>query len=491
VATWTLRAKLTWGAVPLGVALIALWLPTQLDEPGRFALQTPNDALVLLLIVAACVVFAVRPIEITSDRTVTAASAPVLAIALLYSPPVAVGSAALAAVLSQAITRARWHAAVFNVSQRVLAVSAAALVCRQLTIALDGPSYLPCALAGGAFFGVNTGLVAAMSAAQRGAPLLTTWREHLRAQWLGEAGLILAGVLLSIHVRFAPLAVPLLLPPLWLAWRVLIDAGEIRRLNASLRSALESQRRFVADASHELRTPVASLRAQLEVLREDASQPPLVAAGQALRQQLDEMSRETARMSALLADLMTLAHADGGAPLAHAEVGLEDVLLDVYREARPLAVGVDFRLTLDERAASTPLVRGDRERLRQLFLNLVTNALRFTPDGGGVELSCRVSQREALVAVRDTGTGIPAEDLPRIFDRFYRADRGRARATGLGGSGLGLSIAKWIAETHGGSISVESTLGAGSAFSVRLPLLASQFAAPARSAVRAATAVAR
>src|SRR6266540_3246060 len=86
VATWTLRAKLTWAAVPLGVALIVLWLPTQLDEPGRFVLETPNDALVLLLIVAACVVFAVRPIEITSDRAVTAASAPVLAIALLYSP---------------------------------------------------------------------------------------------------------------------------------------------------------------------------------------------------------------------------------------------------------------------------------------------------------------------------------------------------------------------------------------------------------------------
>ncbi|HET6316834.1 MAG TPA: ATP-binding protein [Chloroflexota bacterium] len=271
-----------------------------------------------------------------------------------------------------------------------------------------------------------------------------------------------------------------------------MDGAEMRRLNASLRDALELQRRFVAEASHELRTPVASLRAQLDVLRAEASRPPLgAAAWEEVVRRLDDMARETARMSALLADLMTLAHADGGAPLARADVNLEEVLLDVYRETRPLATTVDFRLTLDERAASAPLVAGDRERLRQLFLNLVTNALRFTPDGGRIELRCRVSEREAAIGVTDTGIGIPAEDLPRIFERFYRADRGRARQTGLGGSGLGLAIAKWIAETHGGAISVESKLGAGTAFTVRLPLIGSPFAAPARSATRAATAAAR
>ncbi len=138
-----------------------------------------------------------------------------------------------------------------------------------------------------------------------------------------------------------------------------------------------------------------------------------------------------------------------------------------------MILGEDAGLTLALTSMENDVVMGDRARLRQLLLNLVTNAIKYTPRGGRVELSVtRRGADETAIAVRDTGIGIAANDLPHVFDRFWRADRVRSRAAERGGFGLGLSISQWIVQAHGGSITVQSRLGRGSVFTVLLPIVA-------------------
>ncbi len=227
-----------------------------------------------------------------------------------------------------------------------------------------------------------------------------------------------------------------------------------------LQEAFESQRRFMADASHELKTPLSVLRARWEREIENAELP------RSLRERLVRDVEELARLNKLVEDLLLLTRADGGKIVLNREtVELKRVLESVLEDARTLAGEKKQKLEadLDERAA----VRGDSGRLHQLFLNLLDNAVKYSPPGARVRLSCRREDNSVVVEVSDDGQGIPPEDLPRIFDRFYRVDKSRSRE--LGGSGLGLSICKWIAEAHGGSISIESAPGQGTTVTVRLP----------------------
>lgn len=224
-----------------------------------------------------------------------------------------------------------------------------------------------------------------------------------------------------------------------------------------LEGAFEAQQRLVADVSHELRTPLTTIQGNLDLLRRGAIEDPILR-GEALR----AIGDETARMRRLVSDLLLLAQADAGLQLHKQPVELDTLLLEVYRQAQMMADGITVRLGAEDQA----VVLGDADRLKQLLLNLVVNALKYTPAGGAVTLTLRRSNGWVQVAVADTGLGIAAEDLPHIFDRFYRADRSRGRS---GGSGLGLSIAQWIAQAHGGRIEVESTVGVGSTFTVWLP----------------------
>ncbi len=169
-------------------------------------------------------------------------------------------------------------------------------------------------------------------------------------------------------------------------------------------------------------------------------------------------------MSGLVNDLLLLAQADAGMKLKLQPVELDTLLLDVYRQALFMAQGhVTVRLGEEDQA----LVMGDSDRLRQLLLNLVDNAIKYTPHGGEVVLRLQRDGTGVTVDVCDTGVGIAADDLPHVFERFYRADRSRGRP---GGSGLGLSIARWIAEAHGGRLAAESCLGQGTTFRLWLPL---------------------
>jgi signal transduction histidine kinase len=188
---------------------------------------------------------------------------------------------------------------------------------------------------------------------------------------------------------------------------------------------------------------------------------------------LEEALQETARMSDLVNSLLTLARADEGRFDIYREpIELEPLMREVYETA--VILGEEAGLTLSLSALEDGIVMGDRTRLRQLLLNLVTNAIKYTPRGGRVELSVtRRGVDEVVIVVRDTGIGIAANDLPHVFDRFWRADRVRSRSSERGGFGLGLAISQWIVQAHGGSIGVQSRLGRGTVFTVILPVVAS------------------
>jgi two-component system OmpR family sensor kinase len=202
------------------------------------------------------------------------------------------------------------------------------------------------------------------------------------------------------------------------------------------------------------------------------------ASGDERMQALEEAMQEIARMSDLVDSLLTLARADEGRfDLFREPIHLEPLVRDVYETALILgeASGVTVSLPLVEDA----VVMGDSTRLRQLFLNLITNAIKYTPSGGQVEMTLSLrNNNEVGFAVRDTGVGIAAADLPHIFDRFWRADKARSRrAAGdlrvvseRGGFGLGLAIAQWIAQAHGGTLTAQSRLARGSIFTVLLPV---------------------
>lgn len=236
-------------------------------------------------------------------------------------------------------------------------------------------------------------------------------------------------------------------------------AVTINDLLARLEGLFSAQRRFVADVSHELRTPLAAMQGNLDVLSRGAARDP-----QLLAESLTDMRSEVNRMIRMVNDLLLLAQSDSGVKLRREPVELDTLLLEVHREMRPLAAGIQLRLGHEDQLT----VVGDRDRIKQALLNLAVNAIQHTPQGGTVTLSLDQADGFARMSISDTGAGIDPADLPFIFDRFYRADQTRTRSSG--GAGLGLAIVKWIAEAHGGNVTVTSELGQGSTFAFLLPM---------------------
>jgi heavy metal sensor kinase len=245
-------------------------------------------------------------------------------------------------------------------------------------------------------------------------------------------------------------------------------AGVINALLARLDTSFEQQRRFMADASHELRTPIAIMRSEAEVA---LSEPETSNA--ALRESIAIFKDETKRLTRIVEDLFMLARADAGQyKLTPKNFYLDELAGDVIRAVRTLAAERDLTLQLD--AAKEMPFRGDENLLRRLILNLVDNAIKYTPRGGAVIVSCKTDGKRYIITVSNTGPGIPAESQSHIFERFYRADSARSRAEdepgGLtSGAGLGLSIARWVAEAHDGTLELLNTSAAGSVFRLVLP----------------------
>ena len=226
------------------------------------------------------------------------------------------------------------------------------------------------------------------------------------------------------------------------------------------------QREFVADASHELRTPLSVILSSIDTLQmEERLEKDAFA-----QRVLANMKSEVKRMTKLAGDLLTLARSDSGTLLLQSEpldmrIHAQQMLLTLQPLAR------EKRIDLQLEAPETLPIRGDADRLEQLLVLLVDNAIKYTPEGGYVLVALSVETVKAVsmlkIIVQDTGIGIPSEEHQRIFTRFYRKDKSRSRQ--LGGHGLGLAIAKWIVDAHQGTIQVRSSVGEGSTFTVRIP----------------------
>jgi two-component system, OmpR family, heavy metal sensor histidine kinase CusS len=241
-------------------------------------------------------------------------------------------------------------------------------------------------------------------------------------------------------------------------------ATTINELLTRLETSFKEQQRFIADASHELRTPLAVLRGETEVA---LSKPRTV---DEYQESLSLIKDEAERLSRIVEDLFILARQpiETPAALAKESLSLTEVVRDCTRAAQVLAVRKGVRLKTAQNDSQTIILNGDDELLKRMMLNLLDNAVKYTPEGGEISVSLARQNGHAKIVVRDTGIGIAEPEQLHVFDRFYRVDKARSRA--LGGAGLGLSIVRWIVEAHGGNIGLESVPGKGSKFIVELPL---------------------
>ena len=250
------------------------------------------------------------------------------------------------------------------------------------------------------------------------------------------------------------------------------DRDELGHLARSFNSLLdrlsqsfERQQRFMADASHELRTPVAILRGEAEVALSQQARSP-----EEYRESLRVLHHEAERLTHIVEARFTLTRADAGQyPLQPRDFYLDELVGECVHSARTLALAKKICLNFEE--ASESPIRADESLLRRMILNLLDNAIKYTSEGGRVTVTCRSRDEEYTVSITDTGGGIPADLQPRIFERFFRADKARSRLENDGGgAGLGLSISRWIAEAHHGRLELTRSDSIGSTFTAYLPV---------------------
>jgi len=244
------------------------------------------------------------------------------------------------------------------------------------------------------------------------------------------------------------------------------EFSELARAFNSMSEKLEaldkSRNQFVSNASHELKTPLSTMKILIETLMYQDPMDPIMT-----KDFLNDVNKEIDRLNRIVSDLLTLVHIDsGGMTLNLAEMSLNALLEEQVKRLLPLARENGIEINLEMRDDLS--IMADSLKLQQVLYNVIDNAIKYTPRGGEVETTLNRSGKKAVIRIRDTGIGIPLDDLPHIFDRFYRVDKARSRSTG--GTGLGLSIVKQIVQQHGGSIWAESAEGKGTTFIIELPL---------------------
>ncbi|MEL4105503.1 ATP-binding protein [Oscillospiraceae bacterium WX1] len=240
-------------------------------------------------------------------------------------------------------------------------------------------------------------------------------------------------------------------------------ASQLKTTLEEIKKSETLRREFVANVSHELRTPLTSIRSYAETLTDSPDMPAEMESDF-----LHVILNESDRMTKIVQDLLELSRFDAGSSsFTFEEFSLERSVLNVY-DAIALEAARRGHVVQLELNGQLPDITGDRARIEQVLINILTNALKYTPDGGTITVSSGQSESSIWVSIRDTGIGIPADDIPRIFDRFYRVDKARSRESG--GTGLGLSIAREIVVRHGGDITIDSAAGHGTTVTVTLPI---------------------
>ena len=242
-------------------------------------------------------------------------------------------------------------------------------------------------------------------------------------------------------------------------------ASDLESRATALAASDRARRQLLADVSHELMTPLSAIRGYVETL----GMPDVPLDPETRIRYLGIVEQETHKLEAIIGDLLDLARLEGGGDRLRAEpVAVEDLFNRVADRHRPILHDRGITLEFDI-AESTPRIRGDAARLEQAIQNVAANAIRHTPSGGRVKLAAAAAPEGVLIAVRDTGAGIPDEHLPRVFDRFYKVDAARSGTDVPSGSGLGLSIVRAIIERHGGAVTARNAPEGGAVFELRLP----------------------
>lgn len=339
---------------------------------------------------------------------------------------------------------------------------------------IDGEDYAACCAASMVLSGRTVGLLVSISPVQELVDSLAQVREQMVKVFLIVAGsAMIAALFFSRRITRPITALTRTIQKMGkgdLSARVKVrTSGEMRNLAESYNAMAEkiehfdqSRSQFVSNASHELKTPLTTMKILLENL---IYQPDMPAE---LREEfMQDMNHEIDRLTSVVTDLLTLTQSDSHqTPLRLTQVDLSALAEDTVHLLRPAAEKRDQALTAD--IAPGVIITCDQGKVGQIIHNLIDNALKYTPDGGDIHLTLSAERSHALLTVTDNGVGIPEEDQKHIFERFYRVDKARSRATG--GTGLGLSIVHEMVTMHGGEITVESQPGQGSTFMVRLPV---------------------
>jgi signal transduction histidine kinase len=445
-ASFQMRLK----AVVVGVPLAGVVLAAAAGGYGGFSAPQPWRWIMVPLCLFGAVLAERYPVKIGPEQKVNLGALPCLLAVLLLPPGVGPATAAAGVLAGNRLVRRSWEESAFNAGN-VLGAAALAAVVGAMGAEAGAAQVARAALASFIYVAANLLVAVAPAALHTGRPYLALTRQAVAASW--PASLTLASCAVSIAVLSiaAPVAAPLPLVVLPLIYRMNRAILAQANANEQLAGVLSAQRRFLTDVSHQVATPLATIMTNLSILRRGAR-------GGKTGQAIEDSVAEAERMKRMLGRLRSLAHADEDVPLRRELVDLAELTADVVRAYAAQAGTSGVGLVTE--VAAPARISADKDLLREAVANLVDNAVRVSPRGADVKLRVARSAAGASVDVIDSGPGIDAERIPRLFERFQRSDSG---------SGLGLAIARRVVERHGGTIHVRTARGEGSTFTIQLP----------------------
>lgn len=410
------------------------------------------------------------PVKLGPAQRMNLGSVPVFASILLLPPAAAGGVAVMAVACYSFWLSRRWFNTLFSVGQHALSTCIAALIYRtwfnQPGVPLASwESALAALGAALVFAAVDISLVGgaiALMTRRPAVPCILALAAQTGSQYLALTGM---GAVVAVCVIAAPWAVALPAVALPIIQQLNRTLGTVADAKDEVEAALQRQRRFMTDVAHEIGTPLTSLSGNIDVLLHGGANDPVE-----LRETLADVGTEFNRLASTFSHLLLLAETDERSQVVRRPIDLGKMLGDLAAIWQQLAE--QRGLTLLVRHVDEAMIEGDSGRIHQMFSELLENATKYTPTGGVITLELRLSERSAHVTIADNGIGIAPDDLPHVFERFYRASRtgSMARTRTDKGTGLGLAIVRYVVESHGGRIAVQSAPGVGSKFVVDFPL---------------------